>query len=367
MLAAAAAVYLGLSEIYTHIWTKNLEADVRFSTDSAVCGDEIEIVEVISNDKWLPLPFVNVKFQMDRKLEFEGEDSNSSVTDKSYKNDVFSLLFHQRITRRLPVRCRRRGVYCIDSIELVSKGIFMNQVMSCQKYMHRELIVYPKIADVNGIDVLSRNVLGDIITRRAMYEDPFEIRGIRDYTTYDSMKMINWKATARTLGLKVNIHDYTSSRKVCIIMNLKPDGMIINEALQEESISIVAGLVQRLSAQGVVTGIVSNGRDRVTGTELIVDGAQGLAHIKTVNTCLARIDLNLDMEPVENLFDRIDEQSVCIMVSPGTNKALQSGYNDMCRQGKAVSWILPYHDGMDTGLQFCPDVSVTPWEVARYE
>lgn len=73
------------------------------------------------------------------------------------------------------------------------------------------------------------------------------------------------------------------------------------------------------------------------------------------------------MEPVENLFDRIDEQSVCIMVSPGTNKALQSGYNDMCRQGKAVSWILPYHDGMDTGLQFCPDVSVTPWEVARYE
>lgn len=367
MLAAAAAVYFGLSGIYTRIWTKNLEADIRFSTDSAVCGDEIEIVEVISNDKWLPLPFVNVKFQMDRKLEFEGEDSNSNVTDKSYKNDVFSLLFHQRITRRLPVRCRRRGVYCIDSIELVSKGIFMNQVMSCQKHMHRELIVYPKIADVSRIDVLSRNVLGDIITRRAMYEDPFEVRGIRDYTTYDSMKMINWKATARTLGLKVNIHDYTSSRKVCIIMNLKPDGMIINEALQEESISIVAGLVQRLSAQGVVTGIVSNGRDRVTGAELIVAGAQGIAHIKTVNTCLARIDLNLDMEPVENLFDRIDEQSVCIMVSPGTNKALQSGYNDMCRQGKAVSWILPYHDGMDTGLQFCPDVSVTPWEVARYE
>ena len=129
----------------------------------------------------------------------------------------------------------------------------------------------------------------------------------------------------------------------------------------------MAGLVQRLSAQGVVTGIVSNGRDRVTGTELIVDGAQGLAHIKTVNTCLARIDLNLDMEPVENLFDRIDEQSVCIMVSPGTNKALQSENNDMCGQGKAVSKKQPNHDGMDTGLQFCPDVSVTPWEVARYE
>lgn len=93
MLAAAAAVYLGLSGIYTHIWTKNLEADVRFSTDSAVCGDEIEIVEVISNDKWLPLPFVNVKFQMDRKLEFEGEDSNSSVTDKSYKMMCFLCFF----------------------------------------------------------------------------------------------------------------------------------------------------------------------------------------------------------------------------------------------------------------------------------
>ena len=33
MLAAAAAVYFGLSGIYTRIWTKNLEADIRFSTD----------------------------------------------------------------------------------------------------------------------------------------------------------------------------------------------------------------------------------------------------------------------------------------------------------------------------------------------
>lgn len=367
MLAAAAAVYLGLSAIYTRIWTKKLDADVSFSTDSSVCGDEIEIVEVISNDKWLPLPFVNVKFQMDRKLEFEGADSNSSVTDKSYKNDVFSLLFHQRITRRIPVRCRRRGVYCIDSLELVSKGIFMNEVMSCQKHMHRELIVYPKIADAGRIDILSRNVLGDIITRRAMYEDPFEIRGIRDYTTYDSMKLINWKATARTSGLKVNVHDYTSSRKVCIIMNLRSDGMIINEALLEESISIVAGLVQKLSSQGVVTGIVSNGRDHVTGAELIVDGAQGFAHVKTVNTCLARIDLGLDMKPVEEMFDKVDDQSVCIMVSSGINKELQIRYNDMCRQGKAVSWILPYHDGMDTEPELCPYAATVPWEVARYE
>jgi len=34
----------------------------------------------------------NLKFQVDRELEFPGTDTNSSVSDLTYRNDVFSFL-----------------------------------------------------------------------------------------------------------------------------------------------------------------------------------------------------------------------------------------------------------------------------------
>lgn len=367
MLAGAFTAGFILTKLYDRLWTKNLEADIRFSTESAVSGDKIELIEVVTNDKWMPLPFVNVKFQLDRSLHFYGRDSNSNVTDKSYKNDVFSLLFHQRITRHIPIECKKRGLYCVDSIEILSKGIFMNEIMSFKRELHRELIVYPELADVSRIDVLNRTILGDLFVKYNLYEDPFEIRGIRDYSTHDTMKQINWKATARSGGLKVNMHDYTAGRRVCILLNLEPEGMLLHEALLEESISIAAGLVQSLALAGASVGIISNGRDKVTKENVNIQGAEGILHINTVNAALARIDLSLEMQPFEQLISNIDNQSLCVLISSSKRKELQLKYDDICRKGMASLWILVYHAGMDTEHELCQHAKVLTWEVMPHE
>lgn len=367
MLAGAAIVYLLLIKLYERLWTKSLEADVQFSTESAVSGDKIELIEVVTNDKWLPLPFVNVKFQLDRNLHFEGEDSNSNVTDKSYKNDVFSLLFHQRITRKIPVVCRKRGLYCIDSIEILSKGIFMNEILSSKKELHRELMVYPAVADTGRIEIVSKSILGDLLTKYNLHEDPFEIRGIRDYSTQDTMKLINWKATARTNGLKVNLHDYTAGRNVCIMLNLESDGMLVYDALLEESISIAAGLVQSLVSSGVNVGIVSNGRDTVTQENIHMQEACGLSHVSAVNAALARIDLSLETQPFEEILEKERGQSLYILISSAKKKELQAKYDCMCKEGRASLWILPYHLGTENSLTACPHAEVLAWEVMPHE
>lgn len=363
MLAGAAAVYFLCARFYARNWVKNLDADICFSTERAVCGDTIELLEVVTNNKWLPLPFVNVKFQVDRKLRFQGEHTNSNITDKSYKNDVFSLLYFQKITRRIPLLCTKRGIFTIDAIDVVSKGIFMDDILSWKRSIYTELVVLPEPADVSRIDVLYKSLCGEIQIQHALYEDPFAFRGIRDYQPYDMLNRINWKASARSLDLKVNQFEDTSSRHVCILLNLLQDGMLVYEDLQEESISIAAGLAASLAEAGVGVRLITNGCDLRTGQAVCYGEGSGLAHSDRIQTGLAGIDLSVPMQPMEQCFPSKDRDCLWVLISAGKPERLQTEYNRLCSEREGAIWVFPYHAGMDTSLPMCPHAKAMPWEV----
>ena len=64
-------------------------------------------------------------------------------------------------------------------------------------------------------------MIGSITSRQFLYEDPFEFRGIRDYTITDPMNKINWKASARSGNLMVNLHDSHCFSRGNFILNLE--------------------------------------------------------------------------------------------------------------------------------------------------
>ena len=113
MLLGVLIVYLAVKLVYRYNWNKNLTVSIEFDKKHVVKDDIVNITEVVTNAKRLPLPCINLKFQAARELLFTGADTNSSVSDKTYRNDVFSLLSNQRITRKVPVRCTRRDGYLI--------------------------------------------------------------------------------------------------------------------------------------------------------------------------------------------------------------------------------------------------------------
>ena len=100
MLIGVVIVYNILRVAYRDNWSRNLSVDVTFSSNTATKGDTIKMVETVTNAKRMPLPCVNIKFSIDKNLVFGQEDNNSRITDKTYRNDVFSLLSNQRVTRR---------------------------------------------------------------------------------------------------------------------------------------------------------------------------------------------------------------------------------------------------------------------------
>lgn len=108
MLLGAGAVYMVLRKIYAALWYKNLTVRIDFSKKNAVCGETIELIETVTNKKRLPLPYINLKFQVNRAFRFEDGEENSVVSDNTYRNDIFSLMMYQKVTRKIPIKCTKR-------------------------------------------------------------------------------------------------------------------------------------------------------------------------------------------------------------------------------------------------------------------
>ena len=58
-------------KIYEHFWDENLEVELKFGATDMFAGDTGYLREVITNDKWLPIPLFHVKFQTSRNLFFD--------------------------------------------------------------------------------------------------------------------------------------------------------------------------------------------------------------------------------------------------------------------------------------------------------
>ena len=147
MLLGGLAVYLLLENIYRKMWNKGLEVNIDFSRKHVSAGETAEL----TNRKWLPLSYINVKFQIDKSLIFDDGTQNSFVSDKTYRNDIFSLLMYQKATRTLSVLCTKRGIYTISDMQVVSTGMFMKDVLVMVTPSNAQIVVYPKKLDTGSI------------------------------------------------------------------------------------------------------------------------------------------------------------------------------------------------------------------------
>ena len=126
ILLLAVGLYLLLGLLYRRFWNKGLRAQLTFTQEYGVEGQESTLREVVENDKLLPLPAVEISFHMDKGLQFSQGD-NSSVSDATYRRDIFALGPRQRITRSLDFVCGRRGYYRIDEAGLLARDLAMSQ------------------------------------------------------------------------------------------------------------------------------------------------------------------------------------------------------------------------------------------------
>ncbi|MGI6106698.1 MAG: DUF58 domain-containing protein [Lachnospiraceae bacterium] len=369
ILAGAGIVFLLERFVCSRFWDKGLSVSVRFPEKPAEEGDEAVLTEVIENRKILPLPWLNVKFRISRNLRFSTME-NTSTSDWNYKSDVFSILSGQRITRRLTFGCGKRGYYTIGQADCISADLLMTSTMVRTYAQHTHFYVYPKAADISSLDIPFRRMIGTVTARQMLYEDPFEFRGLRDYAPTDPMSRINWKATARTGQMLVNLHDSTASREAVIFLNVEDETVWQYSQLHEEGIRLASALCRRLLAENIPTRLYSNGIDMLTGSAAMLPAGSGNRQMDTINELLARIDLTQPCVPGIRQVKEADASDLpdfplFIMISSCQREDLAAAFRSLCAKGCSGLWIAPLHADMPLRVAASPGMDVIRWEVEK--
>lgn len=245
---------------YKYQWAKDVTVKLWFEADAVYAGQETKLYEVIENRKRMPVPVLEVGFHTRRELDF-ADVENTNVSDYLYKRDVFSVLGRQKITREIPVKCTKRGRYLASDADITTHTLLYRKHYSKAVGIQAEIYVYPRMTDVTEIVTVCERMLGTIQCARRLYEDPFAFRTVRDYTTDDPMKTINWKASAKTGSLMVNTFDSVRSQKVMLFLDVEDTGILKYEDLAEESIALAATMMRRLMRQNIEVGFALNKKD----------------------------------------------------------------------------------------------------------
>lgn len=66
------------------------------------------------------------------------------------------------------------------------------------------MLIYPVLLNLDELPLPIHSWLGELPVKRWIVEDPFLTAGIREYSSGDSMGLVNWKATARTGVMQVH-------------------------------------------------------------------------------------------------------------------------------------------------------------------
>lgn len=338
-------------KLFARYWDRNLSVSLKFMEESVVQGDTCVLSEQVENAKLLPIPAMKVKFQVSRQLQFEEKGGSGSVTDQYYRNDVLSIRPYMRHVRKLPFLCKKRGYYTINGLDLVAGNLLLSGELSKSCSSDTQLYVYPRPFLGMEFEQAIQKLNGEILSRRHLTEDPFEYRGIREYSIHDTMRDINWKATAKTGELKVNMKNYTSQKAVRLLLNLEDGTIWRKEALLEAAIGMAAGAAENFLSQGIRTALSTNGKDILTGEPIRLEAASGAAHMESVNRGLARIDLEKSAPSfVQSLKDEVLEtddfagELFTIFFSPDTQDDFQALLDEYAQKKMDFSWICPVEE-----------------------
>lgn len=349
LLALLAVLFLAQKLIFRRWWNRNLGVKIAFERGYVFCGGEANLVETIVNDKYLPLPTLEVGFDMSRYLEFSSGE-NATVSDMTYRRDIFTASVRQRITRVLPFKAKKRGYYTIRSTTVTSYDLFMREKFVDHAAQDTELYVLPARVGTDAVRIPYSKIMGMVVSRRRVYDDPFEFAGIRDYRRTDPMKHINWKASARNGSLLVNLHESTLSQKVILLLDCEGTGAAMTDTLNELSISIAAELADGMLRAGISVTILGNGVDVLTGRRLNTGELTGHNTSLHMRRILARIDCRNGLAPITEVMEAEKERgdlenNLYVLISKEQKLHVLPALESLAGAHEAL-WILPYDRNM---------------------
>lgn len=294
--SALAFVLLLLEYMVYRRWgSASLHYERVFSVQHAFEGETVQMRETIRNAKPLPLPLLTVESRLNPNLQLSS-GANVEVNDIGYHKSLFTLLPFSKITRTHQVKCLKRGYYKVSSLAVSVHDLFgLVSVSENEVIVRADIIVYPKLLDPELFSLPCHSLMGNLIVRRWISEDPFLLSGIREYEPGDPMKIVHWKATAKTGELKVNQYEYSSNTRLLLILNVESSeeqwGREGDTSPIEYGISLCATLAMKAISNGMEAGFAANGSNLGKKVPIRIECVSGDHQLYVLWEAMAALEL----------------------------------------------------------------------------
>jgi len=191
-------------------------------------------------------------------------------------------------------RPTRRGELHLPAVRIVSGFPFGMVRKSVTVHKSDTVLVLPEVRRLRReayTHLVSRSDVGQ--TSTALKGRGDEFYGLRSYSYGDSPRLISWKSSARLGSLVVRENASSASGQLWVVLSFPPGPGAVRpenaaaqsvEALREDSITLVASLIEAALASGVEPGLI------VIGADVCLQPATGGRQRGLLMESLARLD-----------------------------------------------------------------------------
>jgi uncharacterized protein (DUF58 family) len=296
----------------------------RSLTSRSFVNDKVMVKVDVTNTGRLPVVWLRL------------HDSTPAELSPQRLDQAISLKPLERRQFEYIVQTNKRGFYEIGPLTVQSGDVLG---LSAMEGMHvvgtSPLLVYPRIMSLERAGIPSRMPLGGLRQRQPLVEDPSLMRGKRDYAVGDSLRRVDWKASAATGRLQVKMFESSVALEVMIFLDLngddyarmtrldslelaivvaasaanemvkrrQPVGLATNGVLEERFIQ-AAALPEGIASRASIASAGEGGSDRIRTADVhALLPRKGRAHFMRMLEILAGIR-SVQMRPIRTVLER---------------------------------------------------------------
>jgi uncharacterized protein (DUF58 family) len=321
------------------VWTrqsmKNIQCERHFEK-RVFWGEEIRVRLEISNRGRLPIPWLYLYESLPVELT-SGKIIRRLVSLGPRGKAVipYSLVTHKRGYFSLGPLVAKFG----DTLGLVP----IQELDKPPDY----ITVYPRIISINELKLPSQSPLGTLRHHQPIFEDPTRARGKREYVAGDSLRSVDWKATAATDQLQVKQYEPSIALQTAIFLNLNLQEYITKHRVDSTELAIViaASLANWIVAQKQSVGLVTNGLDAHADHRPVqpIHPRKGRSQLIRILEMLARLQAAEVRPLAEMLRDetpRLPWGTTAVLITGQFNDALFDELFQMRRRGQSVVLVI---------------------------
>lgn len=314
----------------------------------AFLGEDVPVRLEIHNHSLLPVVWVRVHDGLPLELA-----AHNTV------NRVVTLGPRGRAHLEYVLHARKRGFYPIGPLSISSGDLLGLAAPRKREEALDSLTVYPLIVPLTHVNLPSRSPQGTLRHTQPVFEDPTRVLSKRDYVAGDSLRRVDWKASAAVGRLQVKQFEPSIALHTVIFLNLNANEYAWNARLDAAELGIViaASLANWVTARKQTLGLVSNGLDPLGSLEDSpsgeaeaplqrlerIPGGKGRGHLMRILDVLARIQPAESVSLVDVLRQespRLPWGATLVLITGQADEALFDQLFQARRRGQNVVLVI---------------------------